>query len=103
LQPIGPVVAGWQLARARLHLPTPSRVQLSAPGSAAVLLDDVALGPVGSQITTYTYDALRGLTSQTDPTGRTIFYEYDALGRLLRTRDEQGRILSQQQYHYAGK
>jgi YD repeat-containing protein len=68
-----------------------------------VLVDDLTLAPVGAQLTTYTYDALRGMSSQTGPDGRTTFYEYDSLGRLIRTRDEQGRILSQQQYHYAGK
>ena len=54
-----------------------------------------------AQITTYTYAPLVGITSQTDPSGRTITYEYDGLGRLIRTRDERGRVLSQQQYHYA--
>lgn len=57
---------------------------------------------VGALLSTYAYKPLVGLTSQTDPAGRTVTYEYDALGRLIRTRDEQGRILSQQQYHYAG-
>ena len=56
-----------------------------------------------AQVTSFTHRPLIGLTSQTDPTGRTVTYEYDDLGRLVRTRDEQGRILSQQQYHYAGK
>jgi len=56
-----------------------------------------------AQVTSFTYQPLVGLTSQTDPSGRTTTYEYDGLGRLLRTRDERGRILSQQQYHYAGK
>ena len=55
-----------------------------------------------AELTSYTYAPLVGITSQTDPTGRTTTYEYDSLGRLVRTRDEQGRILSQQQYHYAG-
>ena len=54
-------------------------------------------------LTTYVHQPLVGLTAQTDPTGRLITYEYDALGRLVRTRDEQGRILSQQQYHYTGQ
>ena len=103
LQPIGPLVGGWQSANVHLHLPTTGRVQLSTSGSTAVLLDDVVLKPVGSQVTTYTYDPLVGMSSQTGPDGRTTFYEYDGLGRLVRTRDEQGRILSQQQYHYAGK
>lgn len=53
-------------------------------------------------LTTYLYRPLVGMTTQTDPTGRALLYEYDGLGRLVRTRDEQGRILSQQQYHYAG-
>ncbi|MBX0293119.1 RHS repeat protein, partial [Hymenobacter sp. HSC-4F20] len=35
------------------------------------------------------------------PDGRTLFYEYDALGRLQRVRDEQGRILSENEYRYA--
>ncbi|MBD2768431.1 RHS repeat protein [Hymenobacter sp. BT664] len=55
-----------------------------------------------ARVTTFTQQSLVGLTSQTDPAGRTTFYEYDGLGRLLRTRDDQGRVLSQQQYHYAG-
>ena len=56
-----------------------------------------------ARVTGYTHAPLLGLSSQTGPDGRTLTYEYDALGRLLRTRDEQGRILSQQQYHYAGQ
>jgi YD repeat-containing protein len=63
--------------------------------------DDVRICPQDAQLTTYAFDPLAGMTSQTDPSGRTTFYEYDALGRLLRTRDDQGRILSQQRYHYA--
>ena len=54
-----------------------------------------------AKVTTYTHKPLVGLTSQTDPSGRTTYYEYDALGRLLRVRDEQGRIRSEQEYKYA--
>lgn len=54
-------------------------------------------------LSTYVHQPLVGITSQTDLTGRVTNFEYDGLGRLVRTRDEQGRILSQQQYHYAGK
>ena len=56
-----------------------------------------------ARTTGYTHAPLIGLTSQTDPAGRTTTYEYDGLNRLVRVRDEQGRILSQQQYHYAGQ
>jgi len=51
-------------------------------------------------VTVYTHHPLFGKLSETDPSGRTTFYEYDGLGRLIRTRDEKGRILSQQDYHY---
>jgi YD repeat-containing protein len=54
-----------------------------------------------AQVSTFTYQPLVGMTSQTDPSGRAMTYEYDALGRLLRVRDEQGRVLSEQEYHYA--
>lgn len=94
----------WHQFRTRLHFTTAGQVSLDvAPGAPNTRLDELRLYPVGAQFTSYTHDPLIGVTSQTDPTGRTIFYEYDALGRLLRTRDEQGRILSQQQYHYAGQ
>jgi YD repeat-containing protein len=104
LLPIGAPIQGWQQGRLRLTLARLSEVRIAcASTTASILLDDLVLQPVGAQLTNYTYDALRGLSSQTDPSGRTTFYEYDGLGRLVRTRDEQGRILSQQQYHYAGK
>jgi YD repeat-containing protein len=104
LHPTGAALGDWQAARARLRLLAMTHVQVSAPGGgAAVLVDDLSLYPVGAQLTSFTYDVLRGMSSQTGPDGRTTFYEYDGLGRLVRTRDEQGHIVSQQQYHYAGK
>jgi YD repeat-containing protein len=99
LQPTGPAVKGWVEYATILTLGTTGTVQLSGSGQ----LDEVRLYPVGARLTSYTYAPLVGMTSQTDPDGRTTTYEYDGLGRLVRTRDEQGRILGQQQYHYAGQ
>ena len=53
-----------------------------------------------AQITTYTYDPVIGVTSQTDPRGNVTSYEYDDLGRLKRTRDKDGNILSENEYHF---
>lgn len=89
---------GWQLCQANLALNALGTVTLAGSGQ----IDELRLAPVGAQMVTYTYQPQVGLTSQTDASGRTTSYEYDGLGRLIRTRDEQGRILSQQQYHYAG-
>lgn len=103
-QLIASALGDWHQYRIRLHFPAgEGQVQLDAAAGGSFLLDELRLAPVGAQLTSYTHDPLVGITSQTDPTGRTLTYEYDGLGRLVRTRDEQGRILSQQQYHYAGK
>ena len=34
-----------------------------------------------NMVTTYTYNPVIGMTSMTDPTGQTLFYEYDIFGR----------------------
>lgn len=51
-------------------------------------------------ITTYTYDPLIGVTSITPPNGLTQYYTYDGFGRLKEVKDEQGNILSENEYHY---
>lgn len=51
-------------------------------------------------ITYYTYLPQIGITSETDPTGKTTFYEYDGLGRLLRIKDNDGKILKVLNYQY---
>jgi YD repeat-containing protein len=53
-----------------------------------------------ARITSFTYQPLIGMTTQTRPDGRLLRYEYDSLQRLLRVRDEQNRILTQQEYQY---
>ena len=55
------------------------------------------------QISLYTYKPLVGMTSQTDPSGRTIYYEYDDFGRLKYTRNQDGEIINKYDYHYANE
>jgi hypothetical protein len=61
------------------------------------------LGSTNSLITTYTYRPLIGVTSITDPRGYTSYYEYDDFNRLKHVKDEQGNILSENEYNYANQ
>ncbi|SKA40023.1 YD repeat-containing protein [Chitinophaga eiseniae] len=73
------------------------------------LYDDVqirnALAPLRSSggnalVNVYTFRPLVGMTSMTDPAGRTTFYEYDGFGRLTVVRDKDGKIVKQMSYQY---
>ncbi|MEE4001578.1 RHS repeat domain-containing protein [Tenacibaculum sp. FZY0031] len=55
---------------------------------------------VNSQITTFTYDPLIGVTSITDPRGQTIYYEYDDFNRLKFIKDTDGNLLKEHKYNY---
>lgn len=53
-----------------------------------------------AQFTIYTYDPLVGMTSETDPAGKTKYYEYDAFGRLKTIKDHNQHIVKQFDYNY---
>ncbi len=52
------------------------------------------------QVTSSTYKPLIGMTSQTDPRGKTTFYEYDGFQRLEVVRDQNNKIVQSYTYHY---
>lgn len=54
-----------------------------------------------SQVTTYTYIPLVGIKTVKDVNNKLITYEYDNFYRLKLVRDQDGNILSAQEYQYA--
>ena len=54
-------------------------------------------------ITTYTYNALVGVTSVTDPKALSSYFEYDTSGRLKFVKDKDLSILQKYCYNYKGQ
>lgn len=53
-----------------------------------------------SMVTTYTYLPLIGVSTITDAQGSIVTYEYDSFNRLKLVKDNTGKIISENQYHY---
>lgn len=53
-----------------------------------------------AQITSYTHKPLVGMSTQTDAKGMTVYYHYDAVGRLQYVKDQNGDIIKTYDYHY---
>jgi hypothetical protein len=62
--------------------------------------DDIRFHPKDAEMTTYTYDKIRGVTSQNDANDNTAYFEYDNLGRLKTIRDTQKNIIKSYRYTY---
>ncbi|MFZ1527280.1 MAG: DUF5977 domain-containing protein [Ferruginibacter sp.] len=65
-------------------------------------LNKIRTGLPNAFVTTYTYAIGIGITSETDPRGKTIYYQYDGLNRLTLIKDQDGKILKKVCYNYAG-
>ena len=55
---------------------------------------------LGGYITTYTYKPLVGMLSETQPNGNTVYYEYDAFGRLKNVKDNNKKTVKSYEYNY---
>ncbi|RPD39487.1 hypothetical protein EG028_20430 [Chitinophaga barathri] len=65
-------------------------------------LNKIRIGLAGTLalVYTYTHSLVDGMMSETDPSGKTVFYEYDPFGRLKLVRNHDGQILKQFDYQY---
>lgn len=83
-----------------------SSAVLDNPSSDAALraeLNKIRTQLSGVMVTTYTYDPVYGITSVTDPNGRTSYYQYDGMGRLSMVIDDDGNVLKRFCYNFTGQ
>jgi YD repeat-containing protein len=65
------------------------------------LIDDLRLYPQHARMTTYTYDPVIGsVTSATDNSGKTVYYEYDGLGRLSVIKNHNKDVVKKYSYRF---
>lgn len=67
------------------------------------IIDDIRVFPSDALMTTYTYSPLTGITSQLDPNGKALYYDYDGFGRLAMVRDQDKNVIKKICYDYAGQ
>jgi YD repeat-containing protein len=63
-------------------------------------INNLRTGLPNAMITTYSYIPLVGVSTIIDPKGYTTTYTYDNFNRLQSVKDQDGKILSENQYHY---
>lgn len=73
-------------------------LRLDNNSSGTVWFDDVRLYPKDALMTTYTFNRLGNITSETDINNRSIFYDYDGFNRLKTIRDKDGNIVKTNEY-----
>lgn len=56
-----------------------------------------------AQVTTFLYKPLAGIKEQTNPNGKTSYFEYDVFNRLSLVKDQDGNILKRICYNYQGQ
>ncbi len=78
--------------------------KISGQSSVTILgsgyIDDLRIYPANALMTTYAYEPSVGVTSISDASGKTTFYEYDGMQRLSLIRDADSNIIKKIVYHY---
>lgn len=69
-------------------------------GSAKI--DELRLYPLNAQMKSYTYNPLTGISTLTDEKNNISYYEYDDFNRLKNIKDQEGNIIKNYLYHFAG-
>lgn len=87
----------WYKYNAKIILDQAAKIEVKISNT---IIDDLRLYPATAQMTSYTYKPLIGVSSITDPSGRTTYYEYDLFGRLKYIKNDEGHYVQKFDYHY---
>jgi hypothetical protein len=93
----GKTINGWTYYEHKITGQT--SVTLSGTG----YLDELRLYPTNSQMVTYTYTPLIGVSTKCDADNRATYYQYDPFGRLKVLLDQDHNIIKTIQYHTIGE
>ncbi|MXV17715.1 hypothetical protein [Hufsiella ginkgonis] len=100
----GSMVTGrWVLLEGVADVPSDAaefnlRVDNNSAGT--VWYDDLRMCPADAEMTTYTYEPLVGMTSQSDGRNKATYYDYDSFQRLIAIKDQDGNPVKTFSYHY---
>lgn len=90
----------WELQSQEVTLSAPQvTFEINLDGQ----VDDVRFHPKAAQMTTYTHDLAKGITSVMNPGNSTQYFNYDEFGRLIAIRDHDKNLLKTYKYHYKGQ
>jgi hypothetical protein len=89
-------IGNWNYYEHKVTLAANGTITITGNGT----IDELRLYPATSQMVTYTYDPLVGVTSECDANSRIIFNSYDPFGRLVLVRDDNKNILKKVSYNY---
>jgi len=66
-----------------------------------VIFENLRVAMPDAMITSYTYVPLVGMSTKTDENGKTTYYQYDDLNRLVTIRDNDYNVVKHINYHYS--
>lgn len=91
----GATIGDWTYFEHKIQ---PSMGSITVSGSAQI--DELRLFPENALMKTYTCDPHIGITSSCSAQNIITYYEYDAAGRLMFTKDANGNITQSHEYHH---
>jgi len=96
---IDPSGTGWIFYVGRFTPTNNSAIGIKPNGAFNTsYIDDARIFPSGYKMNSYIYAPKNGIASSIDPSGRITYYEYDSFGRQSVVRNQEGKIVSKQEY-----